>query len=104
MACCEDKITMNDILFRDYWDMVYPYLSDRICDAYNFESFGKSKETEEQYDMMNDIYYMFLYGLVAYNEQQLLFKNLYPTAPDTCVNKLPVMQQIWDHFEFDCKV
>jgi len=104
MACCEEKIEMNDILFRDYWDKVYSHLSDLMCDADNFEVFGNQNGATESYDMMNDIWYMFMYGQVAWYEQQLRLKNLYPTAPDECVNPLPVMQDIWNEFGFDCKV
>jgi len=104
MACCEDKLTMNDILFRDYWDKVYPYLSDRICDVHNFELFGNTEGSLEQYDLMNEIYYMFLYGFIAYNDQELMFKNLYPTAPGICLDKLSVMKEIWNKYSFDCKV
>ena len=95
---------MYDILFRDFFDAVYPYISDRICDAHNFDCFGNAKGAEEQYDMANDMYYMYTYALVAYNEQQLLFKNLYPTSPDDCPDKVGVMNKIWDHFNFECKV
>ena len=104
MACCENKYGMNDILFRDYWDRVYSTLSDLMCDAENYEVFGKAEGALESYDMMNDIWYMFMYGQVAWYEQQLRFKNLYPISPDDCPDKLSVMQAIWEEFEFDCKV
>lgn len=94
---------MNDILFRDYWDRVYPYLSDRICDVHSFEVFGNAKGALEQYDLMNEIYYMYLYAYIAYYEQQMEFKKLYPTAPGVCPDKLIVMREIWDRFGFECK-
>ena len=95
---------MNDILFRDWWDKMYPYLSDRICDVHNFEIFGNSEGALDQYDMMNDIYNMFLYGYIAYVDQQLLIKNLYPVSPSDCPDKISVMKKIWEKYKFDCKV
>lgn len=103
MACCGIEIQMNDILFRDYWDKVYPLLSNYICDAYNYEAFGNADGALESYDMMNDLWYMFFYGKVAYDEMQLRLKNLYSTST-ACPNKLPTMNDIWDEFAFECKV
>ena len=104
MACCEEKIEMNDILFRDYWDRVYSHLSDLMCNADNYEVFGNQDGATESYDMMNDIWYMFMYGQVAYQEQQLRIKNLYPSTSDECIDTLAVRREIWDEFGFDCKV
>lgn len=103
MARCDEKIVVNDILFRDYWDRVYSYLSDRMCDAHNFEIFGNQAGSTEQYDMMNDIFYMYLYGYIAYYEQQQLFKKQFPEAPGQCPDKISVMRDIWDKFGFECK-
>lgn len=103
MACCDEIITNNDILFRDYWDRVYSYLSDRMCDAHNFEIFGNAPESLEQYDLMNDILYMFILAQLAYNEQQQLFKQQYPSVPGMCPDKISVMREIWDKYGFECK-
>lgn len=104
MACCEPKIEMNDILFRDYWDKVYPLLSNYICDAHNYEAFGNADGTLESYDMMNDLWYMFFYGQVAYQEMQLRLKNLYSTSQLACPDKTPTMKDIFDEFGFECKI
>jgi hypothetical protein len=104
MACCEEKIEMNDILFRDYWDRVYSHLSDLMCDAENFECFGNQDGATESYDMMNDIWYMFVYGQLAYQEQVLRTKNLYPESTDDCVDSTATKKEIWEEFGFDCKV
>lgn len=104
MACCETKIEMNDILFQNYWDKMYPLLSNLICDAGTYEAFGNSDGSMESYDMMNDLWYMFFYGQIAYQEMQLRLKNLYTTEQNACVNKLPTINGIWNDFGFECKV
>lgn len=94
---------MNDILFRDFWDKMFPILSDRICDVHNFEIFGNASGALEQYDLMNDIFYMFLFGYIASYEQDQLLKKQYPAAPGQCPDKLSTMREIWDKFGLDCK-
>ena len=66
---------MNDVLFQTYWDKIYPMLSDLMCNAENYEVFGNQDGATESYDMMNDLWYMFVYGQIAFYEQQLKLKN-----------------------------
>jgi hypothetical protein len=101
MACCEE-ITMNDVLFQNYWDKIYPMLSDLMCNAENYEVFGNQDGATESYDMMNDLWYMFVYGQIAFYEQQLKLKNIYPETATDCPDKLPTMKEIWDQFGFEC--
>lgn len=95
---------MNDILFRDYWDRVYPLLSDLMCNAENFECFGNQDGATESYDTMNDILYMFVYGQLAYQEQTFRIKNLYPSSVGECIDSSSVKNEIWEEFGFDCKI
>ena len=106
MACCEEEVNRNDIFFRDYFDAVYPHLSDLMCDAHNFEVFGNGSGALDSYDMMNDVWYLFMYAQVIEYEQQLRIKNLYPvsSAVEDCVNPLPIMKEIWTEFNLDCIV
>lgn len=93
---------MNDILFRDYWDKVQEKISDLLCDAENFEAFGNAGGSLDSFDRMNEFWYLFNYAHLAWYEQELRIKNLYPTSPTDCPDTLSVRREIWDEFNFGC--
>jgi len=101
MACCEN-ITPMDTAFAQYMGQVLPNLSDYICNVEHYETYGDGKAALDQYDMMNDIWYMFTYAWLAKTDQDIKIQNA-SLGPE-CADLVTIRKDIWKEYKFDCMV
>jgi len=101
MACCEN-ITPMDYAFSQYMGQVLSSLDDYICNAEHNETYGQASEVLNEYDMMNDIYYMFTYAWLAKTAQDIKIQNA--SLGVECADVETIRKDIWKEYKFDCMV
>lgn len=102
MACCEPKVTPQELALVEFMNLYSDRFSDLACTAENFEYFGQKPETTDTYDRMNELWYMFIYSMMVGMESDFIIKKNIASAGVSCIDPIATYTDIFKKYNLQC--
>jgi len=102
MACCELKVTPQELALVEFMNLYADKFSELVCNAENFEYFGQKPEAIDTYDRMSELWYMFIYSMMVGMEADFIIKKNLASAGATCIDIIPTYKDIFKNYNLQC--